>query len=354
VRVSPGGRSKPQDLPCTALAAVAFIAAVLVATGDAHKPITSPFTFNEHVFPILRDRCSSCHVAGGVAPMPLTTHPETVPWGESIRLELIAGHMPPWTAESSAGRLRRAGGLSARELNTLLTWASGGTPAGDDANAPAAVMLDRRWPLGAPDVEFPLPAFTLKADTQEHSAVFTVATGERALRAIDLRPGTPAIVRSATIATRSGTVLAWWQPGDAPMALDAAAFHLPAQAELVVTIRYRKTWEYERKEMTDQSSVGLYRADAGLPAVSALTVEPGGLTVDRDVRLLAITPAPALDATDVRLDAAAPDGSRHVLLAFRPRAGWTRRYWFDEAVPLPRGTRLVATPGARLVLDVAP
>ena len=52
--------------------------------GQAHKPITSPFTYNDDVFPILKERCSRCHVADGVAPLSLMTYDDTVPWGESI------------------------------------------------------------------------------------------------------------------------------------------------------------------------------------------------------------------------------------------------------------------------------
>ena len=70
--------------------------------GDAHKPITSPYTYNDDVFPILRDRCGRCHVPGGVAPMSLMTYKDAYPWGESIRTELIAGHMPPWPVEGEA------------------------------------------------------------------------------------------------------------------------------------------------------------------------------------------------------------------------------------------------------------
>jgi hypothetical protein len=45
------------------------VLALSASSGEAHKPITSPYTFNEDVFPILRDRCGRCHVAGGAAPM---------------------------------------------------------------------------------------------------------------------------------------------------------------------------------------------------------------------------------------------------------------------------------------------
>src|SRR5687768_9930262 len=164
-----------------ALAVLMLTAAVSGRLLEAHKPITSPYTFNEDVFPILRDRCGRCHVAGGVAPMSLMTHQETVPWGESLRLELIAGHMPPWSAETSAGRFRNAATLSARELNTLLTWASGGTPAGDESKSPAPAALASGWRLGPPDLVLRLPAFTLGADKQEQVAEFVVPAARRAI-----------------------------------------------------------------------------------------------------------------------------------------------------------------------------
>jgi hypothetical protein len=313
---------------------------LLGARSEAHKPITSPYTFNDDVFPILRDRCGRCHVAGGVAPMPLMTHQDTVPWGESLRLELIAGHMPPWSAATTAGRFHHTPGLSARELDTVLTWASGGTPHGDESKAPPPVSVGRTWRLGIPDLVLQLPSFTLSANAQDQVAEFVVPVGRRAIRAIDLMPGTPAIVRSATVSVGGGAPLLLWQPGDEPVALDNAAFVLPVGAELVVTVRYKKTWGYERQEMTDRSAIGLYVTDASRPAVETLRVTVPGIELDRDRRILAIAPDPALADTDIRLEATRPDGSRDTLIAFRPTAGWTRRYWFETPIALPRGTRI--------------
>lgn len=307
---------------------------------EAHKPITSPFTYNEHVFPILKQHCGACHVAGGVAPMSLMTHAETVPWGESIRLELIAGHMPPWSTP----------GLSARELNTLLTWASGGTPPGDEATAPPPVTLENDWDLGRPDDVFALPEFTMSESMQEHVAAFVARAGHSHLRAIDLRPGNPAIVRSATITTRDGFPLLLWQPGDAPRALEGAAFRIAPGSELVVRIRYRKTWEYERKAMTDRSEIGFYVRESAAPAVERLTVPPGGRVLDRDIRVLAITPDPSLGTADVTVTSTAANTTPATLTAFRTVAGWTRRHWLDRPVSLPRGTRIEAT--ASVALDI--
>ena len=34
--------------------------------------------------------------------MSLLTHIDTVPWGESVRMELMSGHMPPWRVDTIA------------------------------------------------------------------------------------------------------------------------------------------------------------------------------------------------------------------------------------------------------------
>ena len=74
---------------------------VLAGTAiEAHKPITSKYTYNDDVFPIFRDKCSRCHVDGVVAPMSLMTYEEAFPWAESIRAELGGG------AEPEPGRAR--------------------------------------------------------------------------------------------------------------------------------------------------------------------------------------------------------------------------------------------------------
>jgi hypothetical protein len=110
------------------------------------------------VFPILRDRCARCHVAGGVAPMSLMTYEEAFPWAESIRAELIASHMPPWHADEAFGELKQAHTLSPQELDVILTWASGGNPRGALDQKLPPVVLKNDWAIGAPDLVLPLPA----------------------------------------------------------------------------------------------------------------------------------------------------------------------------------------------------
>ncbi len=175
-----------------ALACLVVLAALAagVRRGEAHKAITSKYTYNDDVFPILKERCSQCHVAGGVAPMSLMTYDEAFPWAESIRAELVAAHMPPWNAEDGFGNLKRAHALPPKELDVLLTWATGGNPRGALDQKLPLVTLKNDWTMGVPDLALKMPAeVTLAADKMEDSVELTVPpiacsrTGCRAMSA---------------------------------------------------------------------------------------------------------------------------------------------------------------------------
>jgi hypothetical protein len=344
--------------------------------GQAHKPITSPYTYNEDVFPILRERCGQCHVPGGIAPMSLMTYKDAFPWGESIRTELIAGHMPPWGIESGHANIKNARTLTAKELNILLTWATGGNPIGNTERTLEPVGLSREWRLGTPDLVLPAPTeLGLAADVAETTAEFTLKTGTteaKWVRAVDLLPGNPSIVRSATVAIKgapttethntlsSEQVLAMWLPGETAISPGAGgAFRLPAGAELVVRVRYKKTWQYERVAMTDRSTVGVYFASPPTSEVRALTLVPAvgegkdsgsndsvtfGYDTGDDLRAVALYTEVALANATVQVTAVRPNGSREEIIRFRPQPEWARRYWFEKPIALPRGTRVeVAT-----------
>ena len=355
----------------SALALGAVAASTL--PGEAHKAITSKYTYNDDVFPILRDRCSSCHVPGGVAPMSLMTYDDAFPWAESIRAELVAAHMPPWNAEEGYGEIKRAHTLTPKELDVILTWATGGNPRGALEQKLPDVKLQNDWKLGAPDLAMPMPAeFTLAADKMEDTHEFTVPAGTadaRWIRAVDLLPGTPSIVRSATIFVKGAAgpatsaapsperVLALWLPGQDPAPTEAVAFRLPAGAQLGVRIHYKKTWQFEGKPLTDRSTVGLYFAPAaGSQELFALAIDspappPGGAdqtirfshTLAEDVQALALSPDKVPGNISLQVEAVKPDGSRVPMIRLNTRADWDRRYWFEKPMALPRGTRVEVT-----------
>lgn len=364
----------------TVVIAGVIAAAAIVASqrGEAHKAITSKYTFNDDVFPILRDRCSRCHVDKGVAPMSLMTYKDAYPWAESIRAEIVAGHMPPASAEEGFGALKHSHTLSARELDVVMTWATGGNPQGNLEQTLPSIALKNDWPMGAPDLALKMPAdFTIPADTMEVTQELTLPTGATAarwVRAVDLLPGTPSIVRSAVIYLKSAEpaalrgaalpsssatperVLALWLPGQDPEPLDGqVAFKLPAGAELGVRIHYKKTWQFEGQALTDRSTVGVYFATAkdaqellALPMTSAAPPPPDttdrtlkfSRTVDEDIQALALRPEQVPPNITVQVHAVLPDGSHTAMIRWNTRANWGRRFWFDNPIALPRGSRI--------------
>jgi hypothetical protein len=358
-----------------AAAGVVVCAAIAldVERGEAHKAITSKYTYNDDVFPILRERCSRCHVQGGIAPMSLMTYDEAFPWAESIRAELVAAHMPPWNAEAGFGELKRAHMLTSKELDVIMTWASGGNPRGALDQKLPEVTLKNEWSLGAPDLALKLPAeVTVGADKMEETQEITLATGltePRWVRAVDLLPGTPSIVRSAVVSlkgTGAGTgsapapdrVLARWVPGHDAEPIEGAAFRLPAGAELVARIHYRKTWQFEGKALSDRSTIGVYFApgrDArellALPIVSPALPGPEATnrvvtfshTIGEDVQALALSPDQVPPNIMLQVEAVKPDGSRAPMIRLNTRPDWDRRYWFERPILLPRGTKVEVT-----------
>ena len=357
----------------TALAGGVLVAAALLSTvpGQAHKAITSKYTYNDDVFPILRERCSRCHVTGGVAPMSLMTYDDAFPWAESIRAELIASHMPPWNAEEGFGELKRAHTLTPKEIDVVLTWATGGNPRGGLDQKLPDVTLKNEWTLGAPDLTLKLPAdFTLAADKMEDTQEFTLPAGTtepRWVRAVDLLPGTPSIVRSATIVVKEAAaggaapaperVLAHWLPGQDAEPIDSGiAFRLPAGAQIGVRVHYKKTWQFEGKAVSDRSTVGIYFSPAKeahemlTVPIESPAVAPGqnqsvtfSHTLAEEVRAVAVSPDRVPPNISVQLEAVSPDGSRTRMIRINTRADWDRRYWFEKPLTLARGTKIEVT-----------
>jgi hypothetical protein len=249
-----------------ACAGLVLAAAASSWIGEAHKGVTSKHTYNEDVNPIFVSRCSHCHVDGGVAPMSLVTYGDAFPWAESLRTELLDAE----TSETDDYVKTAHRDLSARELDVVLDWAVGGTPEGDPAKTPAALTLTIDWAGGKPDLVLrPSAPFEIPAEAMEVTHEFVLpfsGAAERHISAIDLLPGTPAIVRDATVLMRApggaATVLGTWTPRQSPAAIALKpGTVLQPGTELIARIHYKKTWKYEGQPMTDQSTLGVYVAD---------------------------------------------------------------------------------------------
>jgi hypothetical protein len=250
-------------MPRAAASCVVIGVLMLASTGNAHKGITSKFTYNADVHPVFLNRCGRCHIDGGVGPMSLLKYEDAFPWAESLRTELLtATGGDPHDFVRAAHRQ-----ISARELDIVLDWAGGGTPEGDKAQTPPATSLHVDWAAGRPDLVAQMPGryeMNVSALEATHESVLPIPTPTPVtVGRVDFLPGNAAIVRSAVLSLRSpdGTsrVLGTWVPRQvpAPIALKPPA-RIDPSARIVLRTHYKKTWKHEGQAMTDQSLVGLY------------------------------------------------------------------------------------------------
>ncbi|HEY0284914.1 MAG TPA: hypothetical protein VGC23_05955 [Vicinamibacterales bacterium] len=271
--------------------AVVLLAMVLAPATDAHKGITSKYTYNAEVYPVLLNRCGRCHIDGGVGPMSLLKYEAAFPWAESLRAELLTAY-PGVPADLSAdlsveARSANAEAQSAtvdphdfvkaahrqilaRELDIVLDWATGGTPEGDKAQTPPETSLRIDWASGHPDLVAQMPNryhMNVTALDATHETALPIPTPSPVtVDRLDLLPGNPAIIRSAVLSLRSpdGTtrMLGTWVPRQVPAAIVLKPpVRIDPGSQIVARIQYKKTWKYEGQEMSDLSLVGLYVGD---------------------------------------------------------------------------------------------
>ena len=347
---------RPRASYIAGFSAAALIAIAGGATIDAHKAITSKFTYNDDIYPILRDKCGKCHVDGGPAPMSLLTYNDdggAVAWAESIKEMLIANAMPPYYGDPTGPGVKNMHMLTPRELDKLLTWTAGGTPRGDLNHNPPAAKAKVEWALGKPDL---LLAFDKEASLgpgeMEKFVEFVVPTNlteAKWVKAADLLPGNAAIVRQAMISVENGPVLAVWEPMDDPAAASqGTAFKVPAGARLHVKVRYRKSWQDEQETRTDKSTVGLYftTAPAGGKEIQSLAIDGAKREAKTTAagKLVAVRAMVDQAYSMLEVTAVSASGQKTPLLKLRaPRAEWPRRYWLTTPIDVPAGSTVQVT-----------
>jgi hypothetical protein len=225
------------------------------------------------------------------------------------------------------------------------------------------VAFDPQWKLGPPDLKLQMDAeHTVSPSAIEELSEFLLPTNlteTKWIKAADLMPGNPSIVRDAVISIDNGPALSLWQPGsDTTAAPSGTAFRLAPGSKIHLQIHYQKHFDEEQNAVSDRSTVGLYFTDpppsgrelesfaidppeaAGGPTGSATL----GGTLPKAARIVALRPMLDRAYESLNVDAIAPSGARVPLLRLRgPRPQWFRRYWLQVPVELASGTRIAVS-----------
>ena len=348
---------------------------------------SSQITYARDVAPILARSCETCHRAGQIGPMPLTSYVQAAAWRGDIKRVTETWLMPPWKADPGYGDFQDSRRLPAHDVAILAKWADAGAPEGNPKDIPAPPHFRDGWPLGTPDLVLqPSRPYHLEADGSDIYRCYVIPTDfthDRYVSAVDVQPGNRSIVHHV-IAFIDGTgasanldghekepgytsfggvgftptgSLGGWAPGITAHYLPAGvATEVPAGARIVLQVHYHK----DGKPETDFSRIGLYFAKSEIqktlhiiPIIHGLAIPAGDAhyTVTTtsvpspvDFHLLAVTPHMHLLGRAMKLTAIKPDGETVPLISISDwNFNWQATYFYKKPIAFPKGTRVVMT-----------
>lgn len=360
----------------------ATLCAVVIFAGLAAAADT--VTFSKDIAPIFQDKCEVCHRAGSMAPMSLVTYQETRPWVKAIRERVITRNMPPWHLDKTVGIQHFANdrSLNDQQVATIVRWADSGAPMGDPKDLPAPKQWpnDDGWQLakqfGAPDFVVKSEPYTMPSHGQDvwFKPVTDIGiTEERWVRAVEMRPSTPAgrrIVHHALASLRQyepagdgaagpGLLMEWavgksydvYRPGTGKLLMPGAQIrwemHLHAVGEQIRDHVELAIYLYPKGEVPKyRTRLTLFGASVSPPG--RFDIPPNKVvamqmyqTLTRPARLENFQPHMHWRGKAMSMEAILPDGSTQMLsYVDHFNFNWMNNYIYaDDAAPvLPKGT----------------
>ena len=333
--------------------------------------VLPPLDYATQIAPLLVTHCSSCHVAGGVAPFALAGHAQAKSHSAMIKEVLRIRRMPPWGADAPAGTFVGDNVLTAAETARLIAWVDAGAPRGEGAD-PLAIPhpAPLEWPLGKPDLIIDCPPQTVPATGVQPYRRLVVDVDlpqDMWVRAYDLHPSALAVMHHAfAFSVPAGVTprpddprlsglddfLADYVPGLGPIAFpDGCGKSLPAGSRIAFQLHYTTSGT----AVTDRPRLGLYLSSAK-PAhevrnfsikQTKFTISPGvrevpaegKVTIPSPTTLIGMSPHMHLRGSHMAFTATLPDGSTISLLSVpHYDLNWQAMYRPLVPLTLPAGT----------------
>jgi len=346
-------------------------------------------TFNKQIAPIIYNNCSSCHRPGEAAPFSLLSYQDVSKRGKTIASVTAARFMPPWKAEAGSYAFKDERRLKDSEIALIQAWAKQGMPEGNAGDAPAPPKFASGWMLGEPDLIVEMPAaYHVPADGPDiyrNIAVPLGLTEDKWITAIDMKPTARSVVHHVLyFADPTGKAhdrpaqgaepgftgmqpggqaepMGGWAVGAQPH-MQPAGLALPVSKGSDFVIQYH--FHPNGKPAVEKSVVGFYFAkkppertltSVQLPPTyslfSGLDIPPGekdfvirdSYTLPVDMDAVSIGAHAHYIAKQLKMTATLPSGEVKTLLWIKDwDFSWQDRYFFDQFVALPKGTRLDA------------
>ncbi|MBT8485497.1 MAG: tetratricopeptide repeat protein [Phycisphaerales bacterium] len=358
---------------------------IALAAACTTTPLRDDVTFNRDIAPIVFAHCAVCHRPGESAPFSLLTYDDVRRRARQIGIVTRQRYMPPWLPDPAVSDFAGVRRLSDDELDRIATWIANGTPEGDPADLPPPPQWTEGWQLGEPDLIVTAPeAFTVPADGVDvfrNLVIPLPVSTTRFVRAVELRPGNPAVVHHAIMQVdRTGSVrrldtaepgpgfagmgmgrseppdghFLGWTPGKLPRpGRDDIAWRLDPGTDLVLQLHMLPTGKPE----TIRPSIGFFFADRpparrpfvitlrndliDIPAGAEAHVVRDRFTLPVDVEVLGVYPHAHYLGRELKAFATMPGGERAWIIHIPAwNFDWQDEYQFARPLRLPAGATI--------------
>ncbi len=325
--------------------------------------------YAEHVAPLVREKCATCHRDGGVAPFTLDKYAKVKGWSEMMAEAVLTMRMPPWHADPAHGDFQHDVSLSVEEQRDLVHWVRAGAPESDSDPLAASDLSVPDWPLGEPDVIIELPPQEIPKHGVLPYRVFDldyVVPEDQWVSAAVFRPSAPEVMHHAFVFARFPRELRHLQDRANGGLSDFFAAYVPGIIETGfpegtgkrlprdTTFRVQLHYTPIGRAVVDRPVVGLYLHDEPPPhelkVSSAVNrrfrLEPHSQTevsairtVPVDAVLYGVIPHMHYRGHDMKFTLQRPDGSEEVLLSV-PNYDmfWQRQYMLEEPLEVEAGS----------------
>ncbi len=328
-------------------------------------------SYSETIAPLLKEKCTACHVEGGIAPWAMSEYRMVFGFAPMIREVLRTRRMPPWHLDPEVGEWQHDAGISDEERATLLAWIEAGAKRGDGPDPLLAIEpRTNEWTLGEPDLVLEVPAFDVPATgtvDYQFPQVENTLGRDAWVVAATIIPGDAQAVHHVLMGTVDEkkdegdeedifeNYIMGYAPGNESAHMpEGTGVFVPKDAWYTFQMHYTP---YGRAS-TDVTRVGLYFADETpdqyfrqqvvlnprirIPPHAAYHEESAYFEFRHAAVLHNLTPHSHYRGKSSTFELVYPDGESELILSVpNYDFNWQRTYNFVEPKQIPAGTRIV-------------
>lgn len=339
---------------------------------SAVSAVAASVSYANDVAPILKERCVTCHMEGGIAPFAMSSHQMVQGWSPMMRETLYTKRMPPGQIDSEyVASFHGVNHITVEETQKLISWINAGSP-NNDSTDPLAEYRPQvvKWTNGAPDMIIPVPEQRIPATgVQDYRNIMVPLELEEDIwvKAVEFAPGDTTVLHhiiafsygpdgmSEFEILNQGIGLGAYAPGNSLNTYPVGAgYPLKAGGGLMLQLHYTTSG----KEAVDASEIGLYLWDeeperpilGGSAADLEINIEPFEADHEmvatkkfrKDALLTMVGPHMHYRGYDANFKLVYPDGKvEEILNVPNYQFNWQKTYDFVEPKFLPAGTEMV-------------